>query len=238
MAETTPFHISITPLNFASLSSPSSLANSCTSLVDVWRIIKDLTRSELATVPGQRRRTLFLVWLKNRRVLAPAFFASAATPKIQAAFFVQEDEKTYDSDRIPRIIGVEDRPPKALYIKDEIWESSPHTKLQEGMSSEINFAQFPREPSTAKSALLHKGAIEYTFRVSKRSASSHKSTNDDAPRAPKHQERVLSRRRDPSTHGGTRFDRPWRGPENIKILLLVRGAGSHDFEGLLWGQRV
>ena len=106
------------------------------------------------------------------------------------------------------MIGVEDRPPKALYIKDEIWESSPHTKLQEGMSSEINFAKFPREPSTAKSAPLHKGAIEYTFRVPKRSTSSHKSTNDDAPRAPKRQERALSRRRDPGTHRGTRLDWP------------------------------
>ena len=102
---------------------------------------------------------------------------------IQAAFVVQESEKTCNSYRIPRIIGVEDRPPKALYIEDEIWESSLRMKLQEGMSSEINFAKFPREPSTAKSAPLHKGAIEYTFRVPKRSASSHKSTNDDAPRA-------------------------------------------------------
>ena len=91
------------------------------------------------------------------------------------------------------MIGVEDRPPKALYIKDEIWESSPHTKLQEGMSSEINFAKLPRGPSTAKSVPLHKGAIEYTFRVLKRFASSHKGTNDDAPRASKCQERALSR---------------------------------------------
>ena len=76
-------------------------------------------------------------------------------------------KKTCNSCRIPRIIGVEDRPPKAFYIEDEIWESSPRTKFQEGMSSEINFAQFLREPSTAKSASLYKGAIEYTFRVLK-----------------------------------------------------------------------
>ena len=112
---------------------------------------------------------------------------------IQAAFVVQESEKTCNSCKIPRIIGVEDRPPKALYIEDEILESSLRTKLQEGMSSEINFAQFPRESSTAKSTPLHKGAIEYTFRVSKRSAPSHKSTNDDAPCVPKLQERALSR---------------------------------------------
>ena len=91
------------------------------------------------------------------------------------------------------MVNVEDSPPKAPYIEDEIWEGSPRTKLQEGTSSEINFAQFQREPSTTKSALLHKGAIEYTFRVPKQSASSHKSTNDDAPRTPKRQERALSR---------------------------------------------
>ena len=50
-------------------------------------------------------------------------------------------------------------------IEDKIWRSSPRTKLKEGMSSEINFAQFPREPSIAKSTPLHKGAIEYTFRI-------------------------------------------------------------------------
>ena len=60
--------ISIAPFNFASLSSPSSLANSCTFLVGVWRIIKDLARFALATVPGRRRRILFLVRLKNRRI--------------------------------------------------------------------------------------------------------------------------------------------------------------------------
>ena len=43
---------------------------------------------------------------------------------------------------------VENSPPRAPYIEDEIWGSSPRTKLKEGMSSKINFAQFPREPST------------------------------------------------------------------------------------------
>ena len=86
---------------------------------------------------------------------------------IQVAFFVQESEKTWNSYRISRIAGVEDSPPKAPYIEDEIWESSPRTKLQEGMSSEINFTQFPREPSTAKSVPLQKGAIEYMFHIPK-----------------------------------------------------------------------
>ena len=57
-------------LRFTSLSSPSSLANSCTFLIGVWRIIRNLTWSALATVPGQRRRVLFLIWLKNRRILS------------------------------------------------------------------------------------------------------------------------------------------------------------------------
>ena len=62
---------------------------------------------------------------------------------------------------------MEDSPLRVPYIEDEVWGSSPRTKLKEGMSSKINFAKFPREPSTAKSAPLHKGAIEYTFRIPK-----------------------------------------------------------------------
>ena len=65
------------------------------------------------------------------------------------------------------LVDVGNSPPKAPYIEDEIWGSSLLTKLKAGMSSEINFAQFPREPSTAKSAPLHKGAIEYTFHIPK-----------------------------------------------------------------------
>ena len=70
MVETALSDISITPLNFASLSSPSSLANSCTFLIGVWRIIGILARSALATVPGRRGRVLFLVRLKNKRILS------------------------------------------------------------------------------------------------------------------------------------------------------------------------
>ena len=127
---------------------------------------------------------------------------------IQAAFFVQESEKTWNSCRIPRLVDVENSPPRAPYIEDEIWGSSPRTKLKEGMSSEINFAQFPREPSTAKSTPLHKGAIEYTFHIPKRSASSYKSINDKTHRTPKRQERVLGRRRGPGAHKGTRLNWP------------------------------
>ena len=70
MAGMTPSDISIALLNFASLSSPSSLANSCIFLVGVWRMIKNLARSVLATVPSQRKRMLFLVRLKNRRIFS------------------------------------------------------------------------------------------------------------------------------------------------------------------------
>ena len=72
-------------------------------------------------------------------------------------------EKTWNSYRIPELVDVENSPPRAPYIEGKIYGNSPHTKLKKGMSSEINFAQFPREPSTAKSVSLHKGAIEYTL---------------------------------------------------------------------------
>ena len=157
---------------------------------------------------------------------------------IQAAFFVQEKWKTWNSCRVPRLADMEDNPLRVPYIENEIWGSSPRTKLKEGMSSKINFAQFPREPSTAKSAPLHKGAIEYTLWISKRLAPSQKSINDNAPRTPKRQEHVLGRRRNPGTHRGTRLNRSWYGPENVKILLSVRGAGQQDFEELLWGWRI
>ena len=132
---------------------------------------------------------------------------------------------------------MEDSPLRVPYIEDEIWGSSPRTKLKKGMSSKINFAQFPREPSIAKSVSFHKGAIEYTFCIPKRSASSQKSINDNAPHTSKRQERALGRRRNPGTHKGIRLNRPLYRPEKVKILLLVRGAGQYDFEGLLWGQR-
>ena len=225
MAEMALSNISIAPLNFASLSSPSSLANFCTFLVGVWRIIKDLTRSALATVPGRRRRVLFLVWLKNRRIFGLRFLCLNCNAHDSGRIFCSRKWKTWNSGRIPRLIDVENSLPKVPYIEDEIWGSSPRTKLKEGMSSEINFSQFLREPSTAKSAPLHKSAIEYTFRIPKRFASSHKSINDNAPCTPKRQERALGRQRGPSVHRGTRLNRPWYRLENIKILLPVQGVG-------------
>ena len=94
------------------------------------------------------------------------------------------------------------------YIGDEIWGNLPHTKLKEGIPGEINLAQFPREPSTAESVPLHKGAIECAPRIPKRSTSSPKSINDSAPRTPKRQERALDKRRGPGAHRGTRLDQP------------------------------
>ena len=82
----------------------------------------------------------------------------------------KKSEKTWNSCRVPRLVHVEDSPLRVPYIEEEIWGSSLRTKLKEGMSSKINFAKFPKEPSTAKSTLLHKGVIEYTLCIPKQSA--------------------------------------------------------------------
>ena len=62
----------------------------------------------------------------------------------------------------------------ALYRGRNLGELTTHTQFKEGMSSEIILAQFPREPLASKSVPLHKGAVEYTFRIPKRSALSPK----------------------------------------------------------------
>ena len=140
---------------------------------------------------------LFLVRLKNRRIFSlRSLCLSCNTYDLGGIFFV------------PRLVDVEDGPLRMPYIEGEIWGSLPHTKLKEGMSSKINFAQFPREPSTTKSAPLHKGAIKCASCTPKRSASSQKSINDNAPRTPKRQERVVGGRRNLSTHRGTRLNQP------------------------------
>ena len=66
-----PSDVTVAALNFVSLSSPSSLANSCTFLVGIWRNIRNLVQFVLATILGRRRRVLFLVRLKNRRDFSP-----------------------------------------------------------------------------------------------------------------------------------------------------------------------
>ena len=65
-----PSDVIIAALNFASLSSPSFLANSCTFLIGVWRNIRSLVQFALAMVLGRRKRVLFLVQLKNRRIFS------------------------------------------------------------------------------------------------------------------------------------------------------------------------
>ena len=87
----------------------------------------------------------------------------------------KESEETWNFCGVPRLVDMEDGPLRVPYIEDEIWGSSPHIKFKEGMSSKITLAQFPREPPTSKSLPLHKGAIEYTFHILKRSALSLKS---------------------------------------------------------------
>ena len=66
-----PSNVTIAALNFASLSSPSSLANSCIFSIGIWRNIRNVVRLALATVLGRRRGVLFLVRLKNRRDSSP-----------------------------------------------------------------------------------------------------------------------------------------------------------------------
>ena len=65
-----------------------------------------------------------------------------------------------------------------------------------------------------------------------------KSIDDDTPRTLKRQERAMGSRRNSGTHRETRLNRLRFRPENVKILLLARRAEQHDFEGLLWGQKV
>ena len=71
-------------------------------------------------------------------------------------------------------MGVENIPLRAPYIEGEIWESSLSTKLKERMSNEMNSTRSPREPLVSKSALPHKGAIEYASHIPKQSALSPK----------------------------------------------------------------
>ena len=75
-------------------------------------------------------------------------------------------------------------------------------KLKERITSEISLVQFPRKPSTARSASLHKGTNECVPRIPKRFVLLHKSINDSASRTSKCQENALGRWRGSGTHGG------------------------------------
>ena len=54
--------------------------------------------------------------------------------------------KTRNSYRILGLVVMENSPPRAPYIEGEIWGNLLCTKLKEGIPSEINFAQFQRNP--------------------------------------------------------------------------------------------
>ena len=91
--------VTIAALNFASLSSPSSLANSYTFLIGVWRNIRNLVRFALATILGQRRRVLSLVWLKNRRDFSPnPLYLSCNAHGSGGILFIQEERKLGTSE--------------------------------------------------------------------------------------------------------------------------------------------
>ena len=164
-----PSDVTIAALNFASLSSPFFLANSCTFLIGVWRIIRNLAQFALAMVLGRRRRVLFLVRLKTRRVFSPSSLCLRCNAQGSGSILFVQGEK-----RVPRLMGVEDGPLKVPYIEGEIWGSSLPTEFKERMSSKMNSTRFPREPSVSKSAPLHKSTIEYASRILKQSALSPK----------------------------------------------------------------
>ena len=95
----TPFDVMIAALNFASLSSPSFLANSCAFSIGIWRNIRNLVRFVLATVLGRRGRVLFLVRLKNRRDFSPnSLCLSCNAHGSGGILFIQEERKLGTSE--------------------------------------------------------------------------------------------------------------------------------------------
>ena len=67
-------------------------------------------------------------------------------------------------------MGVENVPLRVPYIEGEIWGSSLPTEFKGRMPNKMNSTRFPKEPSVAKSALLHKDTIEYASRILKQFA--------------------------------------------------------------------
>ena len=94
-----PPDVMVVALSFASLSSPSSLANSCAFSIGVRRNIRNLVRSTLATILGRRGRVLFLVRLKNRRDFSPnSLCLSCSTHGSGGILFIQEERKLGTSE--------------------------------------------------------------------------------------------------------------------------------------------
>ena len=176
MAGMAPSDISIASLNFASLSSPSSLANSCTFLAGIWRIIRNLARSTLAMILGWRRRVLFLILLKNRRIFSLySVCLSCNAHDSGGILFVQGEWRNLELPQSSKASGCGRWSSQgALYKGRNLGEFTTHTQFKKGMSSKIILTQFLREPSASKSVPLHKSAIEYTSRILKRSALSPK----------------------------------------------------------------
>ena len=99
------------------------------------------------------------------------------------------------------------------------------------MTSVLSPAQFPRKPSTARFASLHKGTNECTPRIPKRSASFRKSIDDSAPRTPKHQERALGRRRGFGAHGEQDSIGCDIGPRTSKSSSPLEESDNRIFRG-------
>ena len=145
MAETAPSDISIALLNFASLSSPSSLANSCTFLIGIWRIIRNLARSALAKVPGWRRRVLFLVRLKNRRIFSlRSFYLNCNAHDSGNIFFVQEKWKNLELLQSSKASGCGKWSSQdALYRRRNLGELTAH-KAQRRNVKQNKFRPIPK----------------------------------------------------------------------------------------------
>ena len=145
MAETAPSDISIVPLNFASLSSPSSLANSCTFLIGVWRIIMNLAWSVLATVLGRRRRVLFLVRLKNRRIFSLCSLCLSCNAYDSGGiFFVQEKWKNLELLQSSKASGCGRWTSQgALYKRRNLGEFTAH-KAQRKNVEQNKFRPIPK----------------------------------------------------------------------------------------------
>ena len=206
MAKVVPFNISIASLNFTSLSSHSSLANSCTFLICVWSPIKSLTQSTPATVPNRRMRVFFLARLKGRKIFGLSFLCLSCDIQDPGGILGSWQRENLEFLQDSRVCKCKKKKkmvlPRCLILKAKSRGSLLHTKLKERITNEISPDQFPRKPSTARSASLHKGSNECAPRIPKRSTLFHKSINESAPRTPKHQKRALGRQRSSSAHGG------------------------------------
>ena len=140
-----PFDVTIAALNFASLSSPSSLANSCTFLIGVWRIIRSLARFALAVVLGRRRKVLFLVRLKNRRVFSPNSLCLSCNAHDSAASFLFKERRNLELPQSSKANGCERWSSQgALYRRRNLGKLTTH-RVQRKNVKQIEFHPVPKE---------------------------------------------------------------------------------------------